>query len=241
VSGDLSGADLVTAGARYAIYVAPEPKSRLWAFGSSVIGFDADTGEDVKQPVIAGVAPEDFVDRTADPRQYGFHATLKPPFSLRDDASIDQLLVAAHAFAQSRTAFVVPTLEVTALGAFLALVPGSPSAELHALADDCVRAFESFRAPLKPADRERRLKSPLTERQIAYLDAWGYPYVFEEFRFHMTLTGRLHHDERDTIKSALAELYRGIACPMPVRDIVIFQQLARDQHFSVLARIPFGA
>jgi hypothetical protein len=29
------------------------------------------------------------------------------------------------------------------------------------------------------------------QRQRNYLDRWGYPYVMEEFRFHMTLTGRL--------------------------------------------------
>jgi putative phosphonate metabolism protein len=230
----------VIAGARYAIYFAPEPKGRLWEFGSSVIGFDAEIGEDVRQPVIDGVAPEDFVDRTADPRHYGFHATLKPPFALADGVSIDQLLAAAHEFALARTAFVVPALEVTAIGAFLALVPAASSPELHALADDCVRAFDRFRAPLEAADRERRLKSPLTERQIKYLDAWGYPYVFEEFRFHMTLTGRLHHDERGRIRHALADLYQEIASPTAVSDITVFQQPARDQRFSVLTRIPLG-
>ncbi len=228
------------AGARYAIYFAPEPKSRLWEFGSSVIGFDAETGEDVRQPRIPGVAPDDFTDRTADPRQYGFHATLKPPFYLAEGQTVDRLLAAAHEFALSRSAFVVPELEVTAIGAFLALVPSGPAPELYALADDCVRAFDPFRAPLAPADRERRLKSPLTERQIAYLDTWGYPYVFEDFRFHMTLTGRLHHDERDTIRHVLADLYGGLAGPMPVGDITVFQQPARDQRFSVLTRIPLG-
>jgi putative phosphonate metabolism protein len=230
----------VTVGARYAIYFAPEPASRIWDFGSSVIGYDAETGEDVKQPRLAGIEPGELLDRTADPRQYGFHATLKPPFSLREGTSVDQLLVAAHEFAEVRAPFILPAFEVTAIGAFLALVPSGPSAELHVLADDSVRAFEPFRAPLSPADRARRLKSPLTERQVAYLDAWGYPYVFEEFRFHMTLTGRLHHDERDTFRAALTDLYRGIAGPVTVGQIAVYQQPARDQRFSVLARIPLG-
>jgi putative phosphonate metabolism protein len=230
----------VTAGARYALYFAPAPTSRLWAFGSSVIGFDAVSGEEIRQPTIAGIEPKDFYDRTADPRQYGFHATLKPPFVLAAGRSVDQLLADVHDFALERHPFVLPSLDVTAIGAFLALVPGNPSAELHALADDCVSTFDGFRAPLEPTDRERRLKSPLTERQIRYLDTWGYPYVFEEFRFHMTLTGRLHHDERDTVRHALADLYRPLAAPLHVDAITVFQQPARDQRFSVLARIPLA-
>jgi putative phosphonate metabolism protein len=231
----------VTAGARYAIYFSPEPWTRLWRFGSSVIGFDAETGDDVAQIVIPGIDRQDVADRTSEPRQYGFHATLKPPFHLAEDQSVDRLLAAVHAFALDRTPFVVPALDVTAIGAFLALVPSEPSPELTALADACIREFDHFRAPLQPHDRERRLKSPLTERQIAYLDTWGYPYVFEEFRFHMTLTGRLHHDERDTFRNALIDLYRPIAEPLDVTGITVFQQPARDQRFTVLARIPLGA
>ena len=34
-------------------------------------------------------------------------------------------------------------------------------------------------------------KSGLTDRQEALLTQWGYPYVMEEFRFHITLTGAL--------------------------------------------------
>jgi putative phosphonate metabolism protein len=231
----------VTSGARYALYFAPAPASRLWRFGSAVIGFDADTGLDVRQPALPGIAAQDVADRTTDPRQYGFHATLKPPFHLAAGRSIDQLLAAVHAFAVTRQSFVLPALDVTAIGAFLALVPPSPSSALHELADDCVRAFDAFRAPLDALDRQRRLKSPLSERQISYLDQWGYPYVFEDYRFHMTLTGRLHHDERDVFRRGLADLYKGLAEPVPVDSIAVFQQPAHGQRFTVLTRVPLGA
>ena len=36
----------------------------------------------------------------------------------------------------------------------------------------------------------------VTERQASNLDRWGYPYVFDDFRFHMTLTGPLTADDR---------------------------------------------
>ena len=230
----------MTAGARYAIYFSPPPESRLWSFGSSVIGYDAGTGQDLAQPAIPGMDPADFRDRTEDPRRYGFHATLKPPFHLAAGESVDTLLTAAHVFAAGRRSFDIPDLEVTAIGAFVALTPAAPCPELNQLADDCVIAFDRFRAPLTEADLQRRLKSPLTPRQIENLDRWGYPYVFEDFRFHLTLTGRLHHDERGDVKAALTALYRPIAAPLPVDGLTVFEQPDRDSRFSVLARIGFG-
>jgi putative phosphonate metabolism protein len=231
----------VTVGQRYAIYFSPRADDRLWEFGSSVVGYDAVTGAAPDQPGLSCISAEDFHARTEDPRQYGFHATLKPPFHPVDGETIDRLLAAAGEFAALRRAFDVGALDVTAISGFLALVPTAPSAELTALADDCVRAFDRFRAPLVPADRERRLKSPLTARQIAYLDQWGYPYVFEEFRFHMTLTGRLHHDEREEVKQALSQLYRPVAAPFVVDGISVFEQAMRGERFTLLQRLAFGA
>ncbi|MDR3374596.1 MAG: DUF1045 domain-containing protein [Ancalomicrobiaceae bacterium] len=231
----------MTGGQRYAIYFSPRPDDRLWDFGSSVVGYDAVTGAVPDQPELSCISAADFHARTEDPRQYGFHATLKPPFHLVAGETIDRLLAAAGEFAASRQAFNVGALDVTAIGGFLALVPAAPSPELTALADDCVRAFDRFRTPLSSADRERRMKSPLTERQIAYLDQWGYPYVFEEFRFHLTLTGRLHHDERDEVKQALSQLYRPVAAPLVVDGISVFEQAERGERFTLLQRLAFGA
>jgi hypothetical protein len=64
------------------------------------------------------------------------------------------------------------------IGSFAALVPAAPCPALDALAADCVRAFDGFRAPL-------------SERHKENLEKWGYPYVFDDFRFHMTLTGSI--------------------------------------------------
>ncbi|MDR3493762.1 MAG: DUF1045 domain-containing protein [Ancalomicrobiaceae bacterium] len=231
----------MTVAARYAIYFSPRSDDRLWVFGSTVIGYDAASGTTPEQPMLACISAEEFHARTEDPRQYGFHATLKPPFHLKDGVPLDHLLDAAQEFASARSAFEVGAMEVVAIGGFLALVPAAPSAQLAALADDCVRAFDRFRAPLAEADRERRLKSPLTERQIAYLDQWGYPYVFEEFRFHMTLTGRLHHDERGEVKRALCDLYRPVAAPLVIDGISVFEQTARGERFALVERLGFGA
>src|SRR6202000_780688 len=57
-----------------------------------------------------------------------------------------------------------------------------------------------LRARPSPDDLGRRLAAPLTERQRALLVEWGYPYVFDEFRFHMTLSNSLDDaHERDAL------------------------------------------
>jgi hypothetical protein len=94
-----------------------------------------------------------------------------------------------HAYAETAAPAVMDGLEVSLLGAFCALTPAGGDAAVNALASDIVRHFEPFRAPPGEAARARRLRSPLTDRQRTYLDRFGYPYVHEEFRFHVTLTG----------------------------------------------------
>lgn len=224
--------------ARYALYAAPAPDDPLWQFGSSIIGYDAASTRDLPFPDIAPCNAPDWPDLTDDPRRYGFHGTLKAPFSLAEGVSEADLLETAMVFADRRPAVTLPRLEVVALKSFVALVPATPSDDLSALAADCVRRFDHLRAPMSVADRERRLKSPLTERQIGHLDAWGYPYVFEDFRYHMTLTGSLPEARREPVREALATAYRPIAAPFRLDALVVFRQAARDQRFTILGRFP---
>ncbi|MEM7751695.1 MAG: DUF1045 domain-containing protein, partial [Pseudomonadota bacterium] len=167
---------------RYAIYFVPSAETPLWRFGCKAVGYDSHARARETFHEHAFYAQESVRDWTADPRRYGFHATLKPPFALADGSTVEGLEMAATTFAKERPTFQVRQLRVAAIGSFLALVPEETSQELNNLAADCLRTFETFRAPLSSADRERRLKSPLTDKQIENLDAWGYPYVFDEFR-----------------------------------------------------------
>lgn len=171
---------------RYAIYFVPGPKTALYRFGSSVLGYDAYTGGDVS--FLTTSAP-DWAENVRDPRVYGFHATLKPPFRLADGTSFADLEAAADAFAASQNAIDIGPLQVRVLGSFIALLPAAPCPALDQFAGACVRDFDRFRAPMNGKERERRLAAPLTERQTTNLARWGYPYVFDDFRFHMTLTG----------------------------------------------------
>ncbi|WP_299818152.1 DUF1045 domain-containing protein [uncultured Roseibium sp.] len=190
---------------RYAIYFAAEADDRLMQLGNAWLGRDPFSGEDLRQPEIAGLSPETVRELTADPRRYGFHGTLKAPFFLREGENEATLLEACAAFAGRIAPFEIRGLDVNRLGKFLALTPNGSEPDLQAFAAQCLRAFEPFRAPLSSADLERRRKSGLTLRQDAYLSDWGYPYIFDEFRFHMTLSNKL---DNETEADALAQAAR---------------------------------
>jgi putative phosphonate metabolism protein len=191
------------AGPRFAIYFVPAAGTALYRFGAAVLGYDCYTGAAVARLRDVALTKAEWATLTAEPRTYGFHATLKAPFRLRDEFDPDDLLTEVKKLAASIS--TIPTLEpaVELIGGFVAIVPRSASPALDRLAADCVTAFERFRLPMTAQERSRRLAAGLSPHQAANLDRWGYPYVFEEFRFHMTLTGRVGPDRRLAVHALL--------------------------------------
>lgn len=229
-------------GPRYALYYAPSVDSALWRFGCATLGYDAFTGEEIAFAIPPGCDAQLWPERTAEPRRYGFHATLKAPFELANGRSEGQLRAFAQQIAVGRKAAPLAGLKVISLGRFIALTPSEPSPPLQALAFDIVQAFEPFRAPLGQADLERRLASPLTPAERAYLEAYGYPYVGDAFRFHMTLTGALPPDEAHAVAAALAEAYaRAVpAGPVAIDRLALFRQDDRAGRFRIIDAFPLG-
>jgi hypothetical protein len=126
---------------------------------------------------------------------------------------------------------------VDSISGFIAVIPAEPSAELELLAAEATKAFDPFRAPLSPEDRARRNPDRLTPRQRDYLDRWGYPYVFEEFRFHMTLTGRLPAERREPVVAMLRERFAATgAGPLTVDSISLCRQESPNSRFRVIGR-----
>jgi putative phosphonate metabolism protein len=220
---------------RYAIYYAPAPGSDLDRFGAQLLGYDAFTGGDLPFPDgILQMSP-DWRDLTRDPRKYGFHATLKAPLSLAPGKTEAELLAACEAFAVTPRAIPVIRPVVGSISGFIAVIPAAPSAELIRLAADCTREFDSFRAPLGAEDRARRNPSQLTPRQREHLDRWGYPYVMEDFRFHMTLTGRLDTERREAVLTMLRNRFSTIGLTMLAIDsIAVFRQENADSRFRIV-------
>lgn len=224
---------------RYAIYYTPDHNHPLTALAAAWLGRDAFTGARLARPDMAELADLDLDALTADPRLYGFHATLKAPFTLAAHKSESDLLAAADMFAKAQHAFTA-TIAPAALGAFIAFRPLSGAAALQDLHGACVRAFEAFRSPLSEADIARRRKAELTPEQDALLLAWGYPYVFEHFRFHMTLTGRISDaDLRTRVLTALQAHFSAVSGVHIFDGVAIFKQANRSTPFEVVQRFPF--
>jgi len=223
---------------RYALYLAPPADSELHRFASSWLGRDAVSGEPVAQPVVEQVPPDKLREITDSPRRYGFHATIKPPFRLAAGRSGDELHRAAELFAAAWPAFAVE-LEVQSLRGFLAFMLSRPSEALESFAAACVRDFEPFRAPLSDAEFEQRRRAHLTPRQLAHLADWGYPYVMEDFAFHMTLTERLHHNLHDRVLAELCERTRPLTHrPVTVDALCVFEEPRPASDFRLTARYP---
>jgi putative phosphonate metabolism protein len=218
---------------RYAIYYAPPAGTALDRFGAGLLGYDAWSGEEIALDVVEAVS--NWRELTEDARKYGFHATLKAPFHLASDIGEDGLRAACAVFAARPRPLPLIRPVVDSISGFIAVVPGDPSPELQQLAADCVRAFEPFRAPMKADERARRRPERMTPRQVEYLDRWGYPYVVEEFRFHMTLTCRLDDDRRRLILTMLRERFALLGLQrLAIDRIALFKQDAPNSRFRVI-------
>lgn len=218
---------------RYALYFTPRRDHPLTVACSNWLGRDAFTGAKLPVSGRAGLGATELSTWTAEPRCYGFHATLVAPFRLGSDFDGRDVRRAANTVADSCAPFSM-SLEIARLGNFLALVPYPPSTEVEALASTAVDRFDLFRASLTDSEITRRNPDRLSERQRAYLLRHGYPYVKEEFRFHMTLTGPVIEEEAARIEPAL-RVFLGpwLASPVQVDAVAIFIEPEAGMPFTV--------
>lgn len=231
---------------RHALYLMPDPASTLWRAASALIGHDSATGLDVPQPDLPGIDAADLREATEDPRRYGFHMTLKAPFRLAQGMSEAALRAALHVFCQTRAGFEAGALALEArVGpdgrGFVCLVPKAPCPALFLLEQEVVRAFEPFRAPLNAQEIARRRPETLEPRQRALLDAYGYPFVLDEFRPHFSLTGQVDEPERWR-----AQLAKWLAAQVPeagisITGIGLFRQDDAQGRFRLVAFEDFSA
>lgn len=219
---------------RLALYWAPDGDDPLHVRGSSWLGRDAVAGAALEQPVLPG---HDIAALTADPRGYGLHATLKPPFRLAQGypAARD----AAAALAARTAPFDLPPLAVYDLDGFLALRETAPCPALHAWADACVTGLDEHRTPPDEAEIARRRPERLTAPQRGHLARWGYPYVFEEWRFHVTLTRRLTPEQKAVVMPAVTEfLGDAPGHARRVEALSLFVQPTPGAAFTLAERLP---
>lgn len=176
---------------RCAVYFVPEVHSDWWHAGSQWLGRCAASGAVYAPPDILGVTSSEFQALTADPRRYGWHATLKAPFTLAAGQSLDDLRDAVKTLTKRLPAFDLPPLRVSDRGGFLALRPESELSRVNETAAVCVQELHPLAQPLNDAELARRRQAPLTPEQDRLLLAWGYPWVLGHFQFHFSLSGPL--------------------------------------------------
>ncbi len=208
--------------ARYALYFAPRDSTPLASLAAAWFN-DPETHP-----------------HTVSPRHYGFHATLKPPFALAAGRTSADLIAALEAFASRLSPLLLPPLRVSELGHFLALTLSEPCDPLTTLASTLVEAFDPFRRPPSEAELARRRESPLSPRQLELLHRWGYPYVFDQWQFHMTLTSSLSDASlRATLFDRLTLHFApALAAPVRLEDICLFTQPTLETPFTLSHRFP---
>ena len=223
---------------RHAIYFAPPKGSALARFGDDWLGWEAERGERLDGMALSGL-PLPRAELVETPRRYGFHATLKPPFRLAEGREV-AALDAALAEAAAGCARFDLRLGVAAPGAFLALVPEEAPAELAALERACVVGLDRFRAPADAGETVRRRMGGLDGVERDNLEKWGYPYVLNRFRFHMTLTGALEAGVRAGVREALEPVLAPVlAEAVAVAEVCRFAE-AGDGCFRLVRRFPLG-
>ncbi len=219
---------------RVAIYATPAPESALARLAAAWLGRDAFTGAATR-------APDPRRDPlVAEPARYGFHATLKAPFRLKDDGDLDALVDRLGAFCAGRPRPMIGNLVLSRLGAFFAIVPAEAEPALAALEAEVLDAFEPFRAPLTEAEIAARRPDRLNARQLSHLRRWGYPFVLDEFRFHMTVTGSVPESAEDPSRDLDAHFAAVLGRPLPLDGLGLFVEPTPGAPFRVHAFHPLG-
>jgi hypothetical protein len=176
---------------RYAVYFSPAIASPWWAFGAGWLGRDECSNLPLAQAEVEGITPQALYAATAEPRRYGFHATLKAPFHLQKYCAEDDLIVKLTTLAKNLQPLELGTISAVKMGHFVALVPESMSVKLLALAEKCVTELDDLRAPLTELEIARRQVDLADERGQFLLKKFGYPHVLERYVLHFTLSGRV--------------------------------------------------
>jgi len=228
---------MTVAAPRYAVYWAPEPGHPLWAAGCDWLGRDA------ARPL----APTREAEHREAPRRYGFHATLKAPMALRDGAEPAAFLAAVAHLAARTPPFAMPALRVGWLSGFLALLPATAMDAAHPLrrlADACVAELDGWRPAQSEAQWLRRSAGLEPERQ-AMVRRFGYPHVFEHWRFHMTLSNCVPPEStalRDRLfRRAGAHFDAALALPLSCESLSVFVETAEGEPFVLAHRFPLAA
>jgi hypothetical protein len=218
---------------RHAVYFAPAVESRWWQFGAAWLGRDDRSAEPAVATACASVPADERSAWTATPRRYGFHATLKAPMRLADGVSEADLIGRVQDLARTLSSVRLSPLALAARDGFVALVPSSIQVRqaVAAIEAACVQALDDLRAPLSANELSARRSAGLDAEANAMLVRWGYPWVLQRFRMHITLTGLLTAPQRERVIAALTPQIAALddAEPLSLDRLCVFVEPAPGQ------------
>ena len=222
---------------RYGIYYVPARDTPLGEFGSAILGYDLERGTERERLDVPGLAEGQLAGLTGRARRYGFHATLKAPFALLAGRSRIDVLELAADIAHRCHAVEISGLEVSMLGDFIALTPQRACPELNSLAAAFVEGLDRLRA-VQARDAAKWPPAKLSSRQSELLDAWGYPYVFDQYRFHMTLTDPIPTQLAGAIHDGLRRAAAGVVGkPLIIDAVTVVEETEPTAPFRSIARL----
>ncbi|WP_439562770.1 DUF1045 domain-containing protein [Roseinatronobacter sp.] len=215
---------------RFAIYYTPAADSVFARAGAAWLGWDAAQGRAVPHPDLG----LDLATLTETPRKYGLHGTLTPPMRLA--CPVPAFLKAVETLAADMDPVPLGRLQLRPMDGFLAIVPDAQPRALTDAAARIVQELDPYRAALTDHDLARRRKAGLSARQDALLLRWGYPYVMDEFRFHITLSGKCAPAQMaDALRAAHAWFDPALAQDHHLDALCVFGE-GGDGRFHLLTR-----
>lgn len=214
---------------RYAVYFTP--KDDLAAWGAAWLGWDVALNVPVPHPQVTDL---DVAAMTKVPRKYGFHGTIKPPFHLAEGTDVGKLSQSLARLCGGLAPVVFDGLKLSRLGPFLAFTPVGDQTPLADLAGEVVMRLDEYRAPPSADELARRRKSKLNPEQERNLRDWGYPYVLDQFKFHLTLTGPLK-DPQAVMPHVAAHFEPVLPRPFVIDSLTLVGQ-RKDGMFQELHR-----
>lgn len=227
---------------RYAIYYAPKNDSLLGRFGNAWLGWNPETKRSAPRPKVIGLSSDDIERVTTSPARYGFHGTLKPPFKLAKDKTFEGLTLAIEDLCDTLKPVRGAPLSLQVIGGFLAFTPRDSKMAISALADQCVWKLDSFRSAPSADELARRRQDGLSERQEALLLKWGYPYVMDEFRFHLTLSNKLSGERLKHVHQCLETASEHLLLsPFEINDLCLFGDPGHNRPFHLIRRFSLKA
>ncbi len=225
---------------RYAIYYAPSENSELDLFGKCLLGWDPYKGvETTKSDLSKLPSFKKFSSLVLTPKQYGFHGTIKAPFKLKNEYTYNDLENKVREISKQIHSFYFDQLIIKKLGNFIGLIPTN-NLKVNAVSNKFVEELDYLRDELSESEIKKRKPHKLTSNQKQMLFKWGYPYVFDEFKFHLTLTSKLNVVEIDDVLRSLQNILKQVNLnKISFNNICIFGQKS-DEKFYFVQRFNFN-